>query len=86
MNNTKTKKTPWFETLHVDLDTLNAFEAKRGFTWDEGNLTGTWRILVKNSAGETVKEFRSNTRWGSAGITKVVRNTFDKYGNALGLS
>lgn len=86
MKNTKTKKTPWFETLHVDLDSLNAFEAKRGFTWDEGNLTGTWRILVKNSAGETVKEFRSNMRWGSAGITKVVRNTFDKYGNALGLS
>jgi hypothetical protein len=25
-------------------------------------------------------------RWGSAGITKVVRNTFDKHGNALGLS
>ena len=86
MKNTKTKKTPWFETLHVDLDTLNAFEAKRGFTWDDGNLTGTLRILVKNSACDTVKEFRSNTRWGSAGITKVVRNTFDKYGNALGLS
>lgn len=85
MKNTK-NKTPWFETLHVDLDTLNAFEAKRGFTWDEGNLTGTWRILVKNSAGDTVKEFRSNMRWGSAGITKVVRNTYDKYGNALGLS
>jgi len=86
MNNTKTEKTPWFETLHVDLDTLTAFEAKRGFTWDEGDKLGTWRILVKNSAGDTVKEFRSNMRLGSAGITKVVRNTFDKHGNALGVS
>ena len=54
-----TKKTPWFETLHVDLDSLNAFEAKRGFTWDEGNPKKALKKLkskIKNNLRDLIKD------------------------------
>lgn len=85
MKNT-TKKTAWMETLVVDSDTLKAFEKER-YEWSK-HEAGTWRVLVVDSeTGFPVDEFRSNCRYGYAGlITKVIRNTYDKNGNALGVS